>query len=135
MYVARTSDGTLTTFEANRNSSREVDKSDIRALFEDYNEKASKILGEYERADNGETVTIEAIAFNQEGVRELVSAYDGRIADPNPSRKTSFISRVMPRKVVTVAGSTCLRDQRILLRAHRELLLPRLMMMFRFRTI
>ncbi len=25
MYVARTSDGTLTTFEANRNSSREVD--------------------------------------------------------------------------------------------------------------
>ncbi len=91
MYVARTPDGTLTTFEANRNSTREVDKSNIRALFEDYNDKASEILGRYQRAQNGETVTIEAIAFNREGVRELVSAYEGRIADPNPNRKYGII--------------------------------------------
>ena len=91
MYVARTPDGTLTTFEANRNSTREVDKSDIRALFQDYNDKAAEILGEYERADNGETVSIEAIAFNREGVRELVRAYEGRIADPNPNRKYGII--------------------------------------------
>lgn len=87
MYVARTPDGTILAFEAQRNTTRETDKTDLRALFEDYNNQIKRVLGEYQRATNGETVTIEAIAFSRKGVTEIVEAYQGRVEDPNPSRK------------------------------------------------
>ena len=87
MYVARTPDGTILPFEAQRNTTRETDKTDLRALFEDYNNQIKRVLGEYQRATNGETVTIEAIAFSRKGVTEIVEAYQGRVKDPNPSRK------------------------------------------------
>jgi len=92
MYVARTKDdergqSTIIAFEAQRNTTRETDKTDLRALFEDYNNQIKRVLGEYQRATNGETVTIEAIAFSRKGVTEIVEAYQGRVKDPNPSRK------------------------------------------------
>ena len=92
MYVARTKDdergqSTIIAFEAQRNTTRETDKTDLRALFEDYNNQIKRVLGEYQRATNGETVTIEAIAFSRKGVTEIVEAYQGRVEDPNPSRK------------------------------------------------
>jgi len=87
MYVARTADGTILPFEAQRNTTRDADKTDLQALFEDYNQQIKDVLGQYQRANNGETVTIEAIAFSRKGVSEIIQAYQGRVADPNPSRK------------------------------------------------
>jgi len=74
MYVSEVN-GTYLPFAANRNSTRGTDGENIRALMEDYNEQIKKMLGEYQRNENGETVTIEAIALTDKGVKEVVKAY------------------------------------------------------------
>lgn len=87
MYVSRTSDGIVIPFEAQRNTTQGTDKSSLRALFEDYNQQIKDVLGRYQRANNGESVSIEAIAFSKAGVKALVDAYQGRVQDPNTSIK------------------------------------------------
>mgnify|MGYP003135296120 FL=1 len=74
MYVSEVN-GTYLPFAANRNSTRGTDGENIRALMEDYNDQIKNMLGEYQRNENGETVTIEAIALTDKGAREVVKAY------------------------------------------------------------